>query len=77
MRPFNDIHIGDVYQTHLAWTNSKVNYTVVAKDILTKKMVKVRSSYQRPAMLETIWIPITHKILKKRIVKGDKENAKT
>ena len=72
MRPFNDIHIGDVYQSVMKFTGNKVNYTVVAKDMLNKNAVKVRPSYQHPAMAETVWMKINHRIFNTRIVKGHK-----
>ncbi|HBH13839.1 MAG TPA: hypothetical protein DDX29_12135 [Clostridiales bacterium] len=67
--PFSRINIGDVFESPLAWTGSKMVYIVVDKD-KDSKMIEVMSSYQHPALPKTFWKKYTDRLFNKRIVIG-------
>lgn len=65
--PYSKINIGDVFESPLKWTGSDITYTVVDK---ADGMVEVRSSYQHPALPETLWKKPSDMIFTRRVVCG-------
>jgi len=66
MRPFNDIKIGDIFSSPLAWTGSKITYTVISKD-KQSKFIEIKSSYQHITLPQTIWKKCTDRIFNRRL----------
>ena len=64
MMPYSKINIGDIFESPLNWTGSKITYTVVDK---ADRMIELRSSYQHPSLPSTIWKKPTDRIFTKRI----------
>jgi hypothetical protein len=66
MRPYNDINIGDIYESPLKWTGSDIIYTVINKD-KESKLIEIRSSYQNSCLPETLWTSYRNRIFNRRL----------
>lgn len=71
MKPYSQIHVGDVYASPLKWTGSDITYTVVAKDD-AEKLIEVRSSYGHPSLPATMWRETNSRIFRQRLIKSGK-----
>ena len=64
MMPYSKIHIGDVFESPLAWTGSDITYTVVDK---SDGLIEIQSSYQHPSLPRTLWKSPRDRIFTRRI----------
>jgi hypothetical protein len=62
--PFSKINVGDIFESPLRWTGSDVTYVVTDK---ADGLIEIRSSYQHPALPETMWKKPSNRIFNRRI----------
>lgn len=64
MMPYSKINVGDVFESSVKWTGSELTWEVIDK---AEGLIEIKSSYQHPALAETLWKRPTNKIFTKRI----------